>query len=114
MKALAITPTAPAELLRRRLALVLDDALIYAGGGEYHLNGLTMDDLVERLAKAAEEGPREINPGGARLYVRAKRLLEQGTPPEQVAAVLGVSETIVRRMKENLDAIAKLGDSSAP
>lgn len=56
MKALGTKPTTPAEFLRRRIALVLDDA--FQPGSmprQWLLGPPTMDDLVEHLAKSIEQ-----------------------------------------------------------
>lgn len=55
MKALAITPTTPAERLRRAIAGILDNALIEPLSGPRLGYGFkTLDDVVEALAQAAE------------------------------------------------------------
>ena len=56
MKYLAETPKTPADRLRRAIAVILDDAFIYQGGGEYALTNLPdMDGLVDRLATRVEQ-----------------------------------------------------------
>lgn len=58
MKILATRPTTRAELLRRRIALVLDDAFISAPNGLHRLNEAVASDfdgLVEKIALLVEQ-----------------------------------------------------------
>lgn len=57
MKALAFKPKNDAQRLRRSIALVLDNALVGGKDGTMRLHPMMaqdMDELVERLAQAAE------------------------------------------------------------
>jgi hypothetical protein len=53
MTALGETPNTPEKQLRRAIALILDAGLIYEGGGSFSVE-VSLDDIVEKIALAAE------------------------------------------------------------
>jgi hypothetical protein len=107
MKALASKPITREELLRRSIAVVLDDAFIANSVTQFTLNVKSFDDLVDKIAVTVERVQRpEINLPKLRRKIAAivEPIYFDKIPYDQLAKAVeefGFDETAIPNVNHN-------------